>query len=149
MKYSNLEFENFLYQTTQITSQEDGIEISKNIINLLDRKCKAFNSATKKKVSLSNLKRIYKNSIYNIPLNLNRTAHEYAMAKINVYFDILQGNRKFENSSVVNKNKLFFVIDSSIEPSDKDYSLLEEEKITFNNPDNLYLDEPERNTNAI
>jgi len=142
MKLNKLKFENFNYSHSQ---KDPAIDTSKNIITILKNKVSSFNEKNKKRININQLKKIYRSASKNKPKDLEKTHHDYAIAKINAFLSVLSGQRKF-NLSLDKKKKIeiskFFLIESSIDPLKEDY---EENtlNISYDSPEDLYLEDEE------
>lgn len=140
MKLNKLKFENFNYTIAKV---DPNIDVSKNIISILKSKVSDFNIQNKKRINVNQLKKIYRKASKNKPKDLEKTYHDYAIAKVNAFLSVIAEKRKF-NLALSSKRKIYdsFLIESSIEPLDEDY---EENKlnISYSSPDDLYLEDEE------
>lgn len=140
MKLNKLKFENFNDNEKMI---DPNINVSKNIISILKGKVTAFNANSNKRININQLKKIYRTASKNKPSNLDKSCHDYAIAKVNAFLAVSGNKRKF-NLELASKNKKngFFSIESSIEPLEEDY---EENKmnISYSSPEDLYLADEE------
>jgi hypothetical protein len=136
MKLNKLKFENF---NDKEDSMDPNINVSKNIISILKAKVVAFNGGNKKRININQLKKIYRTASKNKPSNLDKSYHDYAIAKVNAFLAVSGNKRKF-NLELSSKKKSCgsFSIESSIEPIEEDYEI-NEMNISYSNPEDLYL----------
>ena len=136
MKLNKLKFENFNDKEDSI---DPNINVSKNIISILKAKVVAFNGGNKKRININQLKKIYRTASKNKPSNLDKSYHDYAIAKVNAFLAVSGNKRKF-NLELSSKKKSYgsFSIESSIEPIEEDYEI-NEMNISYSNPEDLYL----------
>jgi len=130
-------------------TSENALIFSKKIIAMLEDKVKAHNEKNIKQVTLSNLKRAYKNG-FNNSKNLNKEA----LAHVNLMLRISQGevNEIFKNfkSTVFEISGSEFIIKGDLIPGELDYKQAEEDIINndlkdfnFKSLEELYLEDEE------
>jgi hypothetical protein len=130
-------------------TSENALIFSKKIIAMLEDKVKTHNEKNIKQVTLSNLKRAYKNG-FNNSKNLNKEA----LAHVNLMLRISQGevNEIFKNfkSTVFEISGSEFIIKGDLIPGELDYKQAEEDIVNndlkdfnFKSLEELYLEDEE------
>jgi hypothetical protein len=130
-------------------TSENALIFSKKIIAMLEDKVKTHNEKNIKQITLSDLKKAYKNG-FNNSENLNKEA----LAHVNLMLRISQGeaNQIFKNfkSTVFEISGSEFIIKGDLIPGELDYKQAEEDIINndlkdfnFKSLEELYLEDEE------
>jgi hypothetical protein len=134
----------------KILKNDKAVEFSKKILNAIKAKAKEHNTTNVKKVTFTQLKKVYKNNIN--ALNSEKNFNQVAFARINMFLRMVNGvssylgaNSNF--SKAINNN---YIIEASFNPTPEDFIKADEDMksydlndFEFNNPDDLYLDDEE------
>ena len=132
---------------TELIKNDKAIEFSKKILEILKAKCKDHNSNNSKKVTFSQLKKVYRNSE---PFEGN--FNEFALARVNMFLRMVNDISSFivsnnNLSKAINNN---YIISASFNPKEQDIVKAQEDIKTFGlndfdfkNADDLYLEDEE------
>ena len=138
------------------TKSDKAIEFSKKVIEALKNKVKEHNSKSKKKVSLSQLKKVYRRGAgaFSSSHRPGKTRGQWAMARVNMFLRMVSGKpvkdayRKADSD--IAKARSEIIIEASIDPSDEDFEMADAdikeynlEDFDFLSADELYLDDEE------
>ena len=138
------------------TKSDKAIEFSKKVIEALKNKVKEHNSKNKKKVSLSQLKKVYRRGAgaFSSSHRPGKTRGQWAMARVNMFLRMVSGKsvkdayRKADSD--IAKARSEIIIEASIDPSDEDFEMADVdikeynlEDFDFLSADELYLDDEE------
>jgi len=138
------------------TKSDKAIEFSKKVIESLKNKAKEHNSKNKKKVSLSQLKKVYRRGAgaFSSSHRPGKTRGQWAMARVNMFLRMVSGKpvkdayRKADTD--IAKARTGIVIEPMLEPSDEDFEMadldIKENNLgdfDFSSADELYLDDEE------
>jgi hypothetical protein len=139
------------------TKSDKAIEFSKKIIEALQNKVKEHNSKNKKKVTLGQLKKVFRRgsgafSSSHRP-GLSRTA--WAMARVNTFLRMVSGKSvkdsyRKADSDIARASTNNYIIEAGFEPNEEDINEAEEDVknhdlngFDFISEDELYLDDEE------
>lgn len=126
---------------------DKAIEYSKKILEVLKAKCKDHNSNNSKKVTFSQLKKVYRNSE-----SLEGNFNQFALARVNMFLRMVNNISSFIGSNnnlskAINNN---YIISASFNPTEQDLLKAQEDVKTFElnnfdfkNADELYLEDEE------
>jgi len=132
------------------------IEFSKKVIEALKNKVKEHNSKYSKKVTLGQLKKVYRRGAgaFSSSHRPGKTRGQWAIARVNMFLRMIAGKpvkdayRKADSD--IAKAKTEIIIEASIDPSDEDFNQadLDIEKydlknFDFSSSEELYLDDEE------
>jgi len=139
------------------TKSDKAIEFSKKIIEALKNKVKEHNSKNKKKVTLGQLKKVFRRgsgafSSSHRP-GLSRTA--WAMARVNTFLRMVSGKSvkdsyRKADSDIARASTNDYIIEASFEPNEEDFIQADEDiknfdlnDFDFNSAEELYLEDEE------
>jgi hypothetical protein len=92
---SNHDIQDFSWEESlQILKDEDNIKFSVNVVKALEDKMRIHNEASENKVSLKQLKKVYRRAAGNVFAEVPEvceTKGQWAMARVNMYLRILEG----------------------------------------------------------
>jgi len=135
---------------------DKAIEFSKKIIEALKNKAKEHNSNYSKKVTLSQLKKVYRRGAgaFSSSHRPGKTRGQWAMARVNMFLKMVSGKpvkdayRKADSD--IAKAKTEIIIEASIDPDDEDFETADKDiqeynlnDFDFQSADELYLDDEE------
>jgi len=138
------------------TKSDKAIEFSKKVIEALKNKVKEHNSNYSKKVTLAQLKKVYRRGAgaFSSSHRPGKTRGQWAMARVNMFLRMVSGKpvkdayRKADSD--IAKAKYETIIEAHLEPSDEDFNQadLDIEQYSLNDfdfisADELYLDDEE------
>lgn len=138
------------------TKSDKAIDFSKKVIEALKNKVKEHNSKNKKKVSLSQLKKVYRRGAgaFSSSHRPGKTRGQWAMARVNMFLRMVSGKpvkdayRKADSD--IAKAKYEFVAEASFDPIDEDFEQADKDIQEYNlndfdflSADELYLDDEE------
>jgi len=134
---------------------DKAIEFSKKVIEGLKNKVKEHNSKYKKKVTLGQLKKVYRRGAgaFSSSHRPGKTRGQWAMARVNMFLRMVSGKpvkdayRKAD-SDVARASLNDYTIEANFEPSDEDFNQADEDIKNYNlndfdflSADELYLDD--------
>jgi len=138
------------------TKSDKAIEFSKKVIEALKNKVKEHNTKNKKKVSLGQLKKVYRRGAgaFSSSHRPGKTRGQWAMARVNMFLKMVSGKpvkdtyRKADSD--IAKAKHETVVEAGLEPSDEDFNQADLDIKEYNlddfdflSADELYLDDEE------
>lgn len=138
------------------TKSDKAIEFSKKVIEALKNKVKEHNSKYSKKVTLGQLKKVYRRGAgaFSSSHRPGKTRGQWAMARVNMFLRMVSGKpvkdayRKADSD--IAKARSEIIIEASIDPSDEDFEMADLdikeynlEDFDFSSADELYLDDEE------
>jgi hypothetical protein len=141
------------------TKSDKAIEFSKKIIEGLKNKVKEHNSKNKKKVTLSQLKKVYRRGAgaFSSSHRPGKTRGQWAMARVNMFLRMVSGKpvkdayRKAD-SDIARASTKDYIIEASFEPTEEDFLQADEDikafdlnDFDFNSAEDLYLDDEKDN----
>ena len=139
------------------TKTDKGIEFSKKVIEALKNKVKEHNNKNKKKVTLGQLKKVYRRGAgaFSSSHRPGMTRGGWAMARVNMFLKMVGGGKvkdsyRKADSDITRASASGYEIEVNFEPDDEDFAKAEEdiknyqlEDFDFSNVDELYLDDEE------
>lgn len=139
------------------TKSDKGIEFSKKVVEALKNKVKEHNSKNKKKVTLGQLKKVYRRGAgaFSSSHRPGMTRGGWAMARVNMFLKMVRGGQvkdsyRKADSDVARASISVFEIEANLEPDDEDFAQAEEDiknynlnDFDFDSVDELYLDDEE------
>jgi hypothetical protein len=127
----------------KIVNEEESIEFSKNVIQLLKAKVKEHNSSNASKITVNDLKKVYLHGT-NIIL-AEKTVGFSALARVNMYLRIIKAetlDSSFLGKTLkLNRSNLEIDFTDNWEPSAEDVKLTEQEALAKNLDKNFSLNE--------
>ena len=138
------------------TKSDKAIDFSKKVVEALKNKVKEHNSKNKKKVTLGQLKKVYRRGAgaFSSSHRPGKTRGQWAMARVNMFLRMVSGKpvkdayRKADSD--IAKAKTEIIIEASIDPADEDFETADLdikqynlEDFDFMSADELYLDDEE------
>lgn len=144
------------------TKSDKAIEFSKKVVLALKNKAKEHNSKNKKKVTLGQLKKVYRRGAgaFSSSHRPGKTRGQWAMARVNMFLKMVSGKpvkdayRKAD-SDIAKASCNNYIIEANLEPDDEDFIQADEDikqynlDFDFSNADELYLDDEEDGFNFI
>lgn len=136
---------------------DKGIEYSKKVIEALKNKVKEHNSKNKKKVTLGQLKKVYRRGAgaFSSSHRPGMTRGGWAMARVNMFLKMVRGGKvkdsyRKADSDITRASASDYEIEVNFEPDDEDFAQAEIdiknyklEDFDFLSADELYLDDEE------
>jgi len=138
------------------SKSDKAIDFSKKVIEALKNKVKEHNGKYSKKVTLGQLKKVYRRGAgaFSSSHRPGKTRGQWAMARVNMFLRMVSGKpvkdayRKADSD--VAKAKTEIIIEAALEPCDEDFELADKDiqeynlnDFDFNSADELYLDDEE------
>lgn len=138
------------------TKSDKAIDFSKKVIEALRNKVKEHNAKYSKKVTLGQLKKVYRRGAgaFSSSHRPGKTRGQWAMARVNMFLRMVSGKpvkdayRKADND--IAKAKTEIVVEAMLEPSDEDFEMADVDIQNYNlndfdfySADELYLDDEE------
>jgi hypothetical protein len=139
------------------TKTDKGIEYSKKVIEALKNKVKEHNSKYSKKVTLSQLKKVYRRGAgaFSSSHRPGMTRGGWSMARVNMFLKMMRGGKvkdsyRKADSDIARASVSDYEVEISFEPDDEDFAQAEIdiknyqlEDFDFLSADELYLDDEE------
>jgi hypothetical protein len=137
------------------TKSDKAIDFSKKVIEALKSKVKEHNSKYKKKVTLVQLKKVYRRGAgaFSSSHRPGKTRGQWAMARVNMFLRMVSGKpvkdayRKAD-SDIARASVNDYTIEANFEPNDEDFNQADEDiknynlnDFDFTSADELYLDD--------
>lgn len=137
------------------TKSDKAIEFSKKVIEGLKNKVKEHNSKNKKKVTLGQLKKVYRRGAgaFSSSHRPGKTRGQWAMARVNTFLRMMAGkpvkdSYRKADSDIARASTNDYTVEFNIESSDEDFDQAEEDiknfnlnDFDFNSAEELYLDD--------
>jgi hypothetical protein len=137
------------------TKSDKAIEFSKKVIEALKNKVKEHNSRNKKKVTLGQLKKVYRRGAgaFSSSHRPGKTRGQWAMARVNMFLKMVGGGKvkdsyRKADSDIARASSKDYEIDTSFEPTDEDFNQADEDiknfelnDFDFESAEELYLDD--------
>tara|TARA_R110000824_G_scaffold136625_1_gene300268 strand:+ start:781 stop:1302 length:522 start_codon:yes stop_codon:yes gene_type:complete len=134
---------------------EEAVNFSIKVVEALEQKMQDHNSANDNKVSLKQLKKVYRRAAGNVFAEVPEVEQErgtWAMARVNMYLKLLQGEPFSSHTKAKTDLTLVEDVDlmDSLIPSPEDFILAKEDifrfelNYKFENVNDLYLEDEER-----
>jgi len=139
------------------TKSDKAIDFSKKVIEALKNKVKEHNGKNKKKVTLGQLKKVYRRGAgaFSSSHRPGKTRGQWAMARVNMFLRMVSGKpvkdayRKAD-SDIARASVNDYIIEANFEPNDEDFDQADEDiknynlnDFDFTSADELYLDDEE------
>ena len=139
------------------TKSDKAIEFSKKIIEALKNKAKEHNSKNKKKVTLGQLKKVFRRGAgaFSSSHRPGQSRVSWSMARVNTFLRMVSGGKvkdsyRKADSDIAKASKNDYIIEANFEPSEEDFNEADEDiknynlnNFDFESPDELYLDDEE------
>lgn len=137
------------------TKSDKAIEFSKKVIEALKNKVKEHNGKNKKKVTLGQLKKVYRRGAgaFSSSHRPGKTRGQWAMARVNMFLRMVSGKpvkdayRKAD-SDIARASVNDYTIEANFEPNEEDFNQADEDiknynlnDFDFTSADELYLDD--------
>lgn len=138
------------------TKSDKAIDFSKKVVEALKNKVKEHNSKYSKKVTLGQLKKVYRRGAgaFSSSHRPGKTRGQWAMARVNMFLRMVSGKpvkdayRKADND--IARAKTEIIVEAGLEPSDEDFEIADNDIKEYNlgdfdfaSADELYLDDEE------
>lgn len=139
----------FIPEAKQDSEQKQAIDFSNKVVEILQSKLKEFNSKHEKRIRISQAKEIYCLGARLRPSDSEFTMNEWALARVNLFFQISSGNIEEVNLDISKKtsyNKLMDIT-NIIVPSNEDLHKAKLEAqdydmdYPYDNIEDLYIEE--------
>lgn len=139
------------------TKTDKSIDFSKKVVEALKNKVKEHNSKNKKKVTLGQLKKVYRRGAgaFSSSHRPGKTRGQWAMARVNMFLRMVSGKpvkdayRKAD-SDIARAAYTNYEVEASLEPNDDDFNQADEDiknfelnDFNFDSAEELYLDDEE------
>ena len=138
------------------SKSDKAIEFSKKVVEALKNKVKEHNAKNKKKVTLGQLKKIYRRGAgaFSSSHRPGKTRGQWAMARVNMFLKMVSGkpvkNAYRKADSDIARAKTEIIIEANIDPDDEDFEQADKDieeynlnDFNFNSAEELYLDDEE------
>ena len=136
------------------SKSDKAIEFSKKVIEALKNKLKEHNSKNKKKVTLGQLKKVFRRGAgaFSSSHRPGQSRVSWAMARVNMFIKMVSGGKVKDSykkaDSDIARASSDYTIDTSFEPSDEDFIQADEDiknfelnDFEFDSVEELYLDD--------
>ena len=136
------------------SKSDKAIEFSKKVIEALKNKVKEHNSKNKKKVTLGQLKKVFRRGAgaFSSSHRPGQSRVSWAMARVNMFIKMVSGGKVKDSyrkaDSDIARASSDYTIDASFEPSDEDFIQADEDvknfelnDFEFDRVEELYLDD--------
>jgi hypothetical protein len=139
------------------SKSDKAIEFSKKIIEALKNKVKEHNSKNKKKVTLGQLKKVFRRGAgaFSSSHRPGQSRVSWSMARVNTFLRMVSGGKvkdsyRKADSDIARASKTDYIIEANFESSEEDFIQSEADiknynlnDFEFESPDELYLDDEE------
>jgi hypothetical protein len=139
------------------SKSDKAIEFSKKIIDALKNKVKEHNSKNKKKVTLGQLKKVFRRGAgaFSSSHRPGQSRVSWSMARVNTFLRMVSGGKvkdsyRKADSDIARASKTDYIIEANFESSEEDFIQSEADiknynlnDFDFESPDELYLDDEE------
>jgi len=138
------------------TKSDKAIEFSKKVIEALKNKVKEHNSKYSKKVTLGQLKKVFRRGAgaFSSSHRPGQSRTSWALARVNMFLKMVRGGKVKDAyrkaDSDIAKAKREIIIEANIELEDEDFEIAKQDiqkynlnDFDFNSADELYLDDEE------
>ena len=137
------------------TKSDKAIEFSKKVIEALKNKVKEHNSKSKKKVTLGQLKKVFRRGAgaFSSSHRPGQSRASWAMARVNMFLKMVRGGKvkdsyRKADSDIARASKNDYIIEANLDPDDEDFLQADEDIKNYNlgdfdfvSADELYLDD--------
>jgi len=134
---------------------DKAIEFSKKVVEALKNKVKEHNTKNKKKVTLGQLKKVYRRGAgaFSSSHRPGKTRGQWAMARVNMFLKMVSGKPvkdayKKADSDIAKASSNNYIIEANLEPDDEDFCQADKDIKDYNlndfdflSADELYLDD--------
>ena len=139
------------------SKSDKAIEFSKKVIEALKNKVKEHNSKNKKKVTLGQLKKVFRRGAgaFSSSHRPGQSRVSWSMARVNTFLRMVSGGKvkdsyRKADSDIARASKTDYIIEANFESSEEDFIQSEADiknynlnDFDFESPDELYLDDEE------
>jgi hypothetical protein len=139
------------------TKSDKAIEFSKKVVEALKNKVKEHNSKNKKKVTLGQLKKVYRRGAgaFSSSHRPGKTRGQWAMARVNMFLRMVSGrpvkdSYRKADSDVARASSNDYIVEATFEASDEDFIQADEDiknfdlnDFDFDSAEELYLEDEE------
>jgi len=138
------------------TKSDKAIDFSKKVIEALKNKVKEHNSKYSKKVTLGQLKKVFRRGAgaFSSSHRPGQSRTSWALARVNMFLKMVRGGKVKDAyrkaDSDIAKAKTEITVEAMLEPSDEDFELADIDikkynlnDFDFSSADELYLDDEE------
>jgi len=136
------------------TKSDKAIEFSKKVIEALKNKVKEHNSKNKKKVTLGQLKKVFRRGAgaFSSSHRPGQSRVSWAMARVNMFLKMVRGGKvkdsyRKADSDISKASSNNYIIEANLDPDDEDFDQAEIDiknfelnDFDFNSAEELYLD---------
>lgn len=136
------------------SKSDKAIEFSKKVIEALQNKVKEHNSKNKKKVTLGQLKKVFRRGAgaFSSSHRPGQSRTSWALARVNMFLKMVRGGKvkdayKKADSDIA-RAKTEITVEAMLEPSDEDFNQADEDiknfelnDFDFESAEELYLDD--------
>jgi hypothetical protein len=149
-------------ESLEILKDEDNIKFSVNVVKALEQKMKIHNKASENKVTLKQLKKVYRRAAGNVFAEVPEvceTKGQWAMARVNTYLRLLKGgDSSFASLKISSSNTTYegeLDLTQNLVPSTEDFIQTKADidaydlNYDFKNIEELYLDDNESSLGFI
>jgi len=137
------------------TKSDKAIEFSKKVIEALKNKVKEHNSKNKKKVTLGQLKKVFRRGAgaFSSSHRPGQSRVSWAMARVNMFLKMVRGGKvkdsyRKADSDIAKASTNNYIVEANLDPDDEDFNQAEIDikeynlnGFDFTNVDELYLDD--------
>ena len=137
------------------TKSEKAIEFSKKVIEALKNKAKEHNSKSKKKVTLGQLKKVFRRGAgaFSSSHRPGQSRISWALARVNMFLKMVRGGKvkdsyRKADSDIAKASSNNYIIEANLDPDDEDFDQAEIDikeynlnDFDFTNADELYLED--------
>ena len=137
------------------TKSDKAIEFSKKVVEALKNKVKEHNSKNKKKVTLGQLKKVYRRGAgaFSSSHRPGMTRGGWAMARVNMFLKMVGGGKvkdsyRKADSDIARGSSNNYTVEANFEPDDEDFAQAQEDiknfdlnDFDFNSAEELYLED--------
>jgi hypothetical protein len=136
-------------QNQDLNTSDKAVDFSKKVIIALQAKLKEHNGSNTKKVTLKQLKSVYRST--SSICSENKDLGEVAMAKVNMFLRIMSGAKVKNLENNISKASINnYLVESTLDPENVDFDLAKEDIkkhgldfFKFSHAEELYLNDEE------
>jgi hypothetical protein len=143
------------------SKSDKAIEFSKKVIEALKNKVKEHNSKNKKKVTLGQLKKVFRRGAgaFSSSHRPGQSRVSWAMARVNMFLKMVSGGKvknsyKKADSDIARASTNNYIVEANLDPDDEDFNEADIDIKNYNlgdfdflNADELYLDDEDEGFN--
>jgi hypothetical protein len=137
------------------TKSDKAIEFSKKVVEALKNKVKEHNSKNKKKVTLGQLKKVFRRGAgaFSSSHRPGQSRVSWAMARVNMFLKMVRGGKvkdsyRKADSDIAKASTNNYIIEANLDPDDEDFNQAEIDiknfelnDFEFDSAEELYLDD--------